>query len=90
MSSNGTVETRRQEAAEASAVLGLSDRSCLGLPDRGLTGSAEQIEAIVRKSGGLDRVSCLLLIGRTGILTIVLAASYWKKPYLTRSCALLA
>lgn len=49
MSSNGTVETRRQEAAEASAVLGLSDRSCLGLPDRGLTGSAEQIEAIVRE-----------------------------------------
>jgi bacillithiol biosynthesis deacetylase BshB1 len=49
MSSNGTVETRRQEAAEASAVLGLSDRSCLALPDRGLTGSAEQIEAVVRE-----------------------------------------
>ncbi|MBW7459094.1 PIG-L family deacetylase, partial [Paenibacillus sepulcri] len=39
MSSNGTVETRRQEAAEASAVLGLSSRSCLGLPDRGIAGS---------------------------------------------------
>lgn len=49
MSSNGTVETRRQEAAEASAVLGLSGRSNLGLPDRGLTGSAEQVEAIVRE-----------------------------------------
>ncbi|GGD68998.1 bacillithiol biosynthesis deacetylase BshB1 [Paenibacillus nasutitermitis] len=49
MSSNGTVETRRQEAAEASAVLGLSARSCLGLPDRGLTGSAEQLEAVVRE-----------------------------------------
>ncbi|CAH1218321.1 N-acetyl-alpha-D-glucosaminyl L-malate deacetylase 1 [Paenibacillus plantiphilus] len=49
MSSNGTVETRRQEAARASAVLGLSARSCLGLPDRGLTGSAEQIAAIVRE-----------------------------------------
>lgn len=49
MSSNGTVETRRQEAAEASAVLGLSARSNLGLPDRGLTGSAEQISAIVRE-----------------------------------------
>lgn len=49
MSSNGTVETRRQEAAEASAVLGLSDRSCLKLPDRGLSGSADQIEAIVRE-----------------------------------------
>lgn len=47
MSSNGTVETRRQEAAEASAVLGLSHRSVLGLPDRGLTGSAEQLSAIV-------------------------------------------
>ncbi|MBB3109314.1 bacillithiol biosynthesis deacetylase BshB1 [Paenibacillus phyllosphaerae] len=49
MSSNGTVESRRLEAAEASAVLGLSARSCLGLPDRGLTGSADQIEAIVRE-----------------------------------------
>ncbi|WP_274651617.1 bacillithiol biosynthesis deacetylase BshB1 [Paenibacillus humicola] len=49
MSSNGTVETRRREAAEASAVLGLSERSCLGLPDRGLTGSAEQIAAVVRE-----------------------------------------
>ncbi|RAP76358.1 bacillithiol biosynthesis deacetylase BshB1 [Paenibacillus montanisoli] len=47
MSSNGTVETRRLEAAEASAVLGLSYRSTLRLPDRGLTGSADQIEAIV-------------------------------------------
>ncbi|SDW29772.1 bacillithiol biosynthesis deacetylase BshB1 [Paenibacillus sp. CF384] len=47
MSSNGTVETRRQEAAEASSVLGLSHRSTLKLPDRGLTGSAEQIAAIV-------------------------------------------
>lgn len=47
MSSNGTVETRRQEAAEASAVLGLSYRSALGLPDRGLDGSADQLRAIV-------------------------------------------
>ncbi|SFI55135.1 bacillithiol biosynthesis deacetylase BshB1 [Paenibacillus sp. UNC496MF] len=47
MSSNGTVETRRQEAADASAVLGLSHRSVLRLPDRGLTGSDEQIRAIV-------------------------------------------
>ncbi|MFB9329610.1 bacillithiol biosynthesis deacetylase BshB1 [Paenibacillus aurantiacus] len=49
MSSNGTVESRRLEAAEASAVLGLSERSCLGLPDRGLNGSPDQVEAIVRE-----------------------------------------
>lgn len=47
MSSNGTVELRRQEAAAASAVLGLSARTNLGLPDRGLQGGREQIEAIV-------------------------------------------
>lgn len=47
MSSNGTVELRRQEAAAASAVLGLSARTNLGLPDRGLSGSMEQIERIV-------------------------------------------
>ncbi|MBJ6363561.1 bacillithiol biosynthesis deacetylase BshB1 [Paenibacillus sp. GCM10012307] len=47
MSSNGTVELRREEAANASAVLGLSYRSCLKLPDRGLTGSPEQIAAVV-------------------------------------------
>lgn len=47
MSSNGTVATRRREAADASAALGLAVRSNLGLPDRGLTGSREQIDAIV-------------------------------------------
>lgn len=47
MSSNGTVELRRQEAQQASVALGLSYRSCLRLPDRGLTGSLEQIMAIV-------------------------------------------
>ncbi|EXX91248.1 deacetylase [Paenibacillus darwinianus] len=49
MSSNGTPECREAEAAEASAVLGLAYRSCLALPDRGLTGSAEQLEAVVRE-----------------------------------------
>ncbi|MFC4777595.1 bacillithiol biosynthesis deacetylase BshB1 [Paenibacillus sp. GCM10023252] len=47
MSSNGTVELRQLEAAEASSVLGLSARSCLGLPDRGLTGESSQLEAVV-------------------------------------------
>lgn len=47
MSSNGTVELRRQEAADASAVLGLSMRSNLSLPDRGLQPNREQIETIV-------------------------------------------
>lgn len=49
MSSNGTVELRQQEAAQASAVLGLSTRSCLGLPDRQLAVCDEHISAIVRE-----------------------------------------
>lgn len=49
MSSNGTVELRRQEAAAASAVLGLSARTNLGLPDRGLSGGPDQVEAVVRE-----------------------------------------
>lgn len=49
MSSNGTVELRQQEAAKASAVLGLSSRSCLGLPDRQLSICDEHISAIVRE-----------------------------------------
>jgi bacillithiol biosynthesis deacetylase BshB1 len=36
MSSNGTVEIRKEEANEASSILGLTMRSNLGLPDRGL------------------------------------------------------
>lgn len=47
MSSNGTVELRKQEAAAASEVLGLSARTNLGLPDRGLEPSRDQIERIV-------------------------------------------
>ncbi|WP_138750980.1 bacillithiol biosynthesis deacetylase BshB1 [Paenibacillus sinopodophylli] len=47
MSTNGTVELRKQEAAAASEVLGLSARTNLGFPDRGLVASREQIERIV-------------------------------------------
>ncbi|MHA0855403.1 bacillithiol biosynthesis deacetylase BshB1 [Paenibacillus sp. CMAA1364] len=46
MSSNGTVESRQQEADEASQVLKLSSRSNLGLPDRGLMMTPANIEAI--------------------------------------------
>ncbi|TDF99375.1 bacillithiol biosynthesis deacetylase BshB1 [Paenibacillus piri] len=46
MSSNGTVEIRQQEAADASRVLGLTERSNLGLPDRGLWMSPESVKAI--------------------------------------------
>lgn len=47
MSSNGTVELRRQEAADASAVLGLCYRNNLRLPDRGLEPTRGQVEQIV-------------------------------------------
>ncbi|MCL6458463.1 MAG: bacillithiol biosynthesis deacetylase BshB1, partial [Gorillibacterium sp.] len=46
MSSNGTVELRKQEASAAASILGLAARSCLGLPDRGLFCCPEQIEAV--------------------------------------------
>lgn len=46
MSSNGTVELRQQEAAAAAEVLGLSYRSNLGLPDRGLDRTPDQLAAI--------------------------------------------
>ncbi|WP_256757329.1 bacillithiol biosynthesis deacetylase BshB1 [Cohnella sp. WQ 127256] len=47
MSSNGNVEIRQQEATEASAVLGLSIRDNLGLPDRGLCVIAQQTDFMV-------------------------------------------
>jgi bacillithiol biosynthesis deacetylase BshB1 len=47
MSSNGNKETRKKEAHAASEILGLSVRTNLGLPDRGLFVCQEQIEAIV-------------------------------------------
>lgn len=47
MSSNGTVELRRQEADAASSVLGLSVRSNLKLPDRGLLGTRDQLDLVV-------------------------------------------
>jgi bacillithiol biosynthesis deacetylase BshB1 len=49
MSSNGTVHTRKVEAADASAVLGLAVRSNLGLPDRGLFMNMETIQEITRE-----------------------------------------
>ncbi|WP_025692678.1 bacillithiol biosynthesis deacetylase BshB1 [Paenibacillus zanthoxyli] len=46
MSSNGTVEGRKQEAARAAGVLGASTRFNLGLPDRGLRLTEDQIAAV--------------------------------------------
>jgi bacillithiol biosynthesis deacetylase BshB1 len=47
MSSNGNKESRKKEAEAASKILGLSARTNLGLPDRGLFVCQEHIEAIV-------------------------------------------
>jgi bacillithiol biosynthesis deacetylase BshB1 len=47
MSSNGTVESRRWEAAKASGILGLAGRDNLRLPDRGLSLAKQQIDPIV-------------------------------------------
>jgi len=47
LSSNGTVETRREEARRAGEILGLTTRINLGFPDRGL-GGREQIDRMVR------------------------------------------
>ncbi|MDR9853852.1 bacillithiol biosynthesis deacetylase BshB1 [Paenibacillus sp. VCA1] len=49
MSSNGTVERRRQEAEAAAGVLGLAMRSNLGLPDRGLFITPEHVQRITEE-----------------------------------------
>jgi bacillithiol biosynthesis deacetylase BshB1 len=49
MSSNGTVESRQEEAQAASKILGLTVRSNLGLPDRGLWISPESVAAITKE-----------------------------------------
>jgi bacillithiol biosynthesis deacetylase BshB1 len=43
LSSNGTVERRREEAKAAAKILGISELINLGFPDRGLNRSPEQI-----------------------------------------------
>lgn len=48
MSSNGTVEIRKQEAKKAAEILGIKVRKTLGLPDRGLLLKEEYIREIVR------------------------------------------
>ncbi|MEK4511523.1 bacillithiol biosynthesis deacetylase BshB1 [Paenibacillus anaericanus] len=46
LSSNGNVELRKMEAAAASEVLGITMRSNLGLPDRGLYITPDNIAAV--------------------------------------------
>jgi N-acetylglucosamine malate deacetylase 1 len=48
MSSNGTVETRQQEALKAAEILGAEVRETLDLPDRGLFLKEEYIKKIVK------------------------------------------
>lgn len=47
LSSNGTVERRKEEAKNVTAVLGVTERLNLGLPDRGLFLKEEYIASIV-------------------------------------------
>lgn len=48
MGSNGNVAQRRAEALASAEVLGVSERVCLGLPDRGLQECDDQVSEIVR------------------------------------------
>jgi N-acetylglucosamine malate deacetylase 1 len=46
LSSNGTVELRKEEAKKAAEILGVSERMSLGLPDRGLLLNEDYISKI--------------------------------------------
>jgi bacillithiol biosynthesis deacetylase BshB1 len=48
MSSNGTPESRQEEAREAALIMGIEVRENLCMPDRGITGSSEQLAAVVK------------------------------------------
>ena len=47
LSSNGTVEKRKEEAKKASQILGVSERIAMQLPDRGLIKTNQYIQQIV-------------------------------------------
>lgn len=47
LSSNGTIELRKQEAKKAAAILGVTERVSLAFPDRGLLLKEEYIRKIV-------------------------------------------
>ncbi|TDL35487.1 bacillithiol biosynthesis deacetylase BshB1 [Jeotgalibacillus sp. S-D1] len=47
LSSNGTVALRKEEAGKAADILGVKNRINLAIPDRGITGTSEQIQAVV-------------------------------------------
>jgi N-acetylglucosamine malate deacetylase 1 len=52
LSSNGTIELRKQEAKKAAEILGVTERLSLGFPDRGLLLKAEyirEIASVIRK-----------------------------------------
>lgn len=49
MSSNGTVETRIEEAELAASILGVKVRTNLGLPDRGLFATEANIERVTQE-----------------------------------------
>jgi bacillithiol biosynthesis deacetylase BshB1 len=49
LSTNGTVDERAREAEEASRVLGLAFRECLGLPDGGIDDQTRPVVAALRR-----------------------------------------
>ena len=48
MSSNGDPLTRQQEALASAKTMGVSERICLGLKDRGIKNSEEELKAVVQ------------------------------------------
>lgn len=67
LSSNGTVETRKSEAALAAEILGASPRISLTLPDRGCFPARRRSGTLLPSFGNINRSLSLSLIQRTGI-----------------------
>lgn len=87
MSSNGTVERRREEAQQASSILGLTVRDNLKLPDRGWSSGASISMRLSARFAAIVRASSSCLTGRIATPIIFNAAALCRKRFSMRSCA---
>ena len=85
LSSNGTVERRKEEASAAGQILKVKERINLGFPDRGFSRSLELIDQITEVIEGIDLPLSLHHIGRIDILIMCCAVRWSRKLFLMQN-----
>ena len=85
LSSNGTIELRKEEAKVAARIMGVKTRLNLAMPDRGLYMKEEYIREIVKVIRTYKPKLVLPRTMKIAIQIIQIVQSLWKRLFFSRN-----